>query len=155
MRISDGNETALSLSTQTEAKSLKKKASAKAQAGLWAIMRRRGWNTDAMCISYVCFEGSKAEVDARRKAVAAVAKKHPGAAKHLDSKVVLDSLWDALTDAVNAPAPVPTPAPVVQPAPVVVAEPIKPAPAPRADNDGNVVGVTARPAPTLSTHRFA
>ena len=76
VRISDGNETALSLSTQTEAKSLKKKASAKAQAGLWAIMRRRGWNTDAMCISYVCFEGSKAEVDARRKAVAAVAKKH-------------------------------------------------------------------------------
>ena len=76
VRISDGNETALSLSTQTAAKSLKKKASAKAQAGLWAIMRRRGWNTDAMCISYVCFEGSKAEVDARRKAVAAVAKKH-------------------------------------------------------------------------------
>mgnify|MGYP003526649958 FL=1 len=76
VRISDGNETALSLSTQTEAKSLKKKASAKAQAGPWAITRRRGWNTDAMCISYVCFEGSKAEVDARRKAVAAVAKKH-------------------------------------------------------------------------------
>lgn len=93
--------------------------------------------------------------DADAVRAAAVAKKHPGAAKHLDSKVVLDSLWDALTDAVNAPAPVPTPAPVVQPAPVVVAEPIKPAPAPRADNDGNVVGVTARPAPTLSTHRFA
>jgi alkyldihydroxyacetonephosphate synthase len=76
VRISDAHETALSLSTQTEATTLKKKAEGAAQAGLWAFMRRRGWDTDAMCISYVCFEGSKAELDARRKAVAKVAKAH-------------------------------------------------------------------------------
>ena len=76
VRISDAHETALSLSTQTEATTLKKKAEGAVQAGLWAFMRRRGWDTDAMCISYVCFEGSKAEVDTRRKAVAKVAKAH-------------------------------------------------------------------------------
>lgn len=76
IRISDGNETALSLATQHEAKTIKKKAMAAAQSGLWAVMRRRGWDTDAMCISYVCFEGTKDEVDARRSAVGKVAKKH-------------------------------------------------------------------------------
>lgn len=74
VRISDAHETALSLATQKAATSLKKKAQARAQAGLWALMRRRGWDTDEMCISYVCFEGSAADVKRRRREVAALAK---------------------------------------------------------------------------------
>ncbi len=76
VRISDGNETGFSLATQKAATTLKKKLEGKAQAGLWAVMRRRGWNTDQMCISYVCFEGLAADVAARRKAVDAIARRH-------------------------------------------------------------------------------
>lgn len=76
VRISDGNETAFSLATQKAATTMKKKAEAAAQRGLWALMRRRGWDTEQMCISYVCFEGSPEDVARRRKAVAKVAKGH-------------------------------------------------------------------------------
>ncbi|WP_282004816.1 FAD-binding oxidoreductase [Propioniciclava sinopodophylli] len=76
VRISDAHETAFSLSTQKEAVTLKKKVEAKAQEQLWAFMRRRGWDTDQMCISYVCFEGSKGDVDGRRRDVALIAKRH-------------------------------------------------------------------------------
>jgi alkyldihydroxyacetonephosphate synthase len=68
VRISDGNETGFSLATQKAATTVKKKVEAAAQAGLWALMRRRGWDTDQMCISYVCFEGSADDVARRRKA---------------------------------------------------------------------------------------
>ena len=74
-RVSDANETAFSLSTQKAPTTLKKKASAKGQQLLWEVMRRRGWDTDAMCISYVCFEGDKAEVEDRKKTVAGIVKK--------------------------------------------------------------------------------
>lgn len=76
VRISDANETAFSLSTQKEALTLKKKVEARVQEELWAFMRRRGWDTDQMCISYVCFEGSAADVDARRRQVVKIAKAH-------------------------------------------------------------------------------
>ncbi|MFP5416266.1 MAG: FAD-binding oxidoreductase [Actinomycetes bacterium] len=76
VRISDAHETAFSLSTQKEAKTLKKKVAARGQEALWAFMRRRGWDTDQMCISYVCFEGSADEVSRRRKVVAKIAKEH-------------------------------------------------------------------------------
>ena len=76
VRISDANETAFSLSTQKKATSPKKKLARLAQSGLWALMRRRGWDTDAMCISYVCFEGSKADVAERRRRVVKIAKEH-------------------------------------------------------------------------------
>jgi alkyldihydroxyacetonephosphate synthase len=75
-RVSDAHETAFSLSTQKAPTTLKKKAAAKGQDLLWEIMRRRGWDTDAMCISYVCFEGGKAEVERRQKAVGTIVKKH-------------------------------------------------------------------------------
>lgn len=74
-RVSDAHETAFSLSTQKAPTTLKKKASAKGQQLLWEIMRRRGWDTDAMCISYVCFEGDKAEVESRQKTVAGIVRK--------------------------------------------------------------------------------
>ena len=76
VRISDGNETGFSLATQKAATTVKKKVEAAAQAGLWALMRRRGWDTDQMCISYVCFEGSADDVARRRKAVDKIARSH-------------------------------------------------------------------------------
>ena len=76
VRISDANETAMSLSTQKEAVTIKKKIEARVTEELWAFMRRRGWDTDEMCISYVCFEGSEADVDARRRQVVKIAKAH-------------------------------------------------------------------------------
>ncbi|MCC5783988.1 MULTISPECIES: FAD-binding oxidoreductase [Kocuria] len=74
-RVSDAHETAFSLSTQKAPATLKKKVTAKGQDVLWELMRRRGWDTDAMCIAYVCFEGAKPEVERRKKAVAGIVKK--------------------------------------------------------------------------------
>ncbi|MBK8463869.1 MAG: FAD-binding oxidoreductase [Nigerium sp.] len=118
VRISDAHETAFSLSTQKEAITLKKKVEAKGQEALWAFMRKRGWDTDEMCISYVCFEGSKDEVDARRRKVAQVAKKHgalvlgtgPGALydqKKFDTPYLRDFLLeqDVLGDVSETAAP--------------------------------------------------
>ncbi|MCC5675444.1 FAD-binding oxidoreductase [Kocuria rhizophila] len=73
-RVSDAHETAFSLATQKAATSVKGRLAARGQDALWAVMRRRGWDTDAMCISYVCFEGSAKDVADRKKAVAAIAK---------------------------------------------------------------------------------
>ncbi|RKQ34039.1 FAD-binding oxidoreductase [Kocuria tytonis] len=75
-RISDAHETAFSLATQKASTSVKGKLAAKGQDALWAVMRRRGWDTDAMCISYACFEGSAKDVAERKKAVARIAKAH-------------------------------------------------------------------------------
>lgn len=76
VRISDADETAFSLATQKEALTLRKKAAARGQEALWAFMRRRGWDTDQMCISYVCLEGSKADVARRRAQVGRIARGH-------------------------------------------------------------------------------
>lgn len=73
-RVSDAHETAFSLATQKAATSVKGKLAAKGQDALWAVMRKRGWDTDAMCISYVCFEGTPKDVAERKKAVAKIAK---------------------------------------------------------------------------------
>jgi alkyldihydroxyacetonephosphate synthase len=73
-RVSDAHETSFSLSTQKAPTTLKKKVTAKGQDLLWEVMRRRGWDTDAMCIAYVCFEGTKAETEARKKTVAGIVK---------------------------------------------------------------------------------
>ncbi|MFI7480789.1 FAD-binding oxidoreductase [Kocuria sp. M1R5S2] len=75
-RVSDARETAFSLSTQKAPATLRKKVAVKGQNLLWEVMRRRGWDTAAMCISYVCFEGSTSEVDRRKKTVAGIVKKH-------------------------------------------------------------------------------
>lgn len=73
-RISDARETEFSLATQKAPTSRKSEIAAKGQEALWAFMRKRGWDTQAMCIAYVCFEGTKADVARHRKAVAGLAK---------------------------------------------------------------------------------
>lgn len=74
-RISDAHETEFSLATQKAPTSFKKTVAAKGQDALWALMRKRGWDTKAMCIAYVCFEGSKAEVTRKKKLVAGIVKR--------------------------------------------------------------------------------
>lgn len=73
-RISDAHETEFSLATQKAPTSLKKTVAAKGQDALWALMRKRGWDTKAMCIAYVCFEGAAEDVARKKKIVAGIAK---------------------------------------------------------------------------------
>ncbi|ROZ61509.1 FAD-binding oxidoreductase [Kocuria soli] len=74
-RISDARETEFSLATQKAPTSLKKTVSAKGQDALWALMRKRGWDTDAMCIAYVCFEGTKQDVLRKKRRVSGIVHK--------------------------------------------------------------------------------
>ncbi len=63
-RLSDGAETRFSLAMVSQPTSLKGKVAAGAQGALFAYLRSRGWETtEGMCLSYVCFEGSKQTVD--------------------------------------------------------------------------------------------
>lgn len=78
-RLSDGPETAFSLSMVKEPSSTKGKVAAKVQDGLFAYLRRKGWNTDEdMCISYVCFEGTKESVARQQGIVKGIVKRAGG-----------------------------------------------------------------------------
>ena len=84
--------------------------------------------------------------DADGVRAAAVARKYPGAAKHLDQKPVLDSMWLAIVDAAGkvhaAPAPAATPEP-------------RDRPAPRTDAAGDVSpAAAAAPKVALVTHNY-
>ncbi len=78
-RLSDGPETEFSLSMVKEPTSAKSKVAAKVQEGLFAYLRSQGWDTsEEMCISYVCFEGSKQSVDAQKAIVKKIVKNNGG-----------------------------------------------------------------------------
>lgn len=78
-RLSDGPETAFSLSMVKEPTSTKGKVAGKVQDGLFAYLRRKGWNTDGdMCIAYVCFEGSKESVSRQESTVKGIVKRNGG-----------------------------------------------------------------------------
>jgi alkyldihydroxyacetonephosphate synthase len=63
-RLSDGPETRFSLALVKEPTSAKSKLAGKVQEGLFAYLRSKGWDTtEEMCISYVCFEGSRERVE--------------------------------------------------------------------------------------------
>lgn len=80
-RLSDGPETAFSLSMLKEPTSKKSVVSRKVQDGLFAFLRSRGWDTEnEMCISYVCFEGSKEQIDREKNAVKKIVKRAGGIA---------------------------------------------------------------------------
>lgn len=78
-RLSDGPETAFSLSMVKEPSSTKGKIAAKVQDGLFAYLRSKGWDTsEEMCISYVCFEGSKESVARQQAVVKRIVKANGG-----------------------------------------------------------------------------
>ncbi len=69
-RLSDGPETRFSLAMVSEPTTVKAKLTARGQDALFAYLRSRGWDTtEGMCLSYVCFEGSKEHVGREKAAV--------------------------------------------------------------------------------------
>lgn len=73
-RISDAHETAFSLATSKESKGIQKKA----QTGLMAYLKRRGWSLDEMCLSFIGFEGDEAHVKRQKSLVDRIVRKHHG-----------------------------------------------------------------------------
>ncbi|MDQ1065265.1 FAD-binding oxidoreductase [Streptomyces canus] len=73
-RISDANETGFSLATSKESKGIQKKA----QAGLMAYLKKRGWNLDEMCLSFIGFEGGEAHAKRQKSIVDRIVRKHHG-----------------------------------------------------------------------------
>lgn len=78
-RLSDGPETAFSLAMVKEPSSTKGKVAAKVQDGLFAYLRSKGWDTEEdMCISYVCFEGTKESIARQQGIVKSIVKRNGG-----------------------------------------------------------------------------
>lgn len=78
-RLSDGPETRFSMTLVKAPTSLKGKAMAKVQDGLFSYLRSRGWDTtEEMCLSYVCFEGSKEHVEREKAIVKKIVAKNGG-----------------------------------------------------------------------------
>ncbi|MGT2424647.1 FAD-binding oxidoreductase [Amnibacterium kyonggiense] len=73
-RVSDGRETGFSLATAKESKGF----GALAQRGLFAFLKRRGWNLDDMCLSFIGYEGEPAHVARQRRAVERIVKRAGG-----------------------------------------------------------------------------
>ncbi|CAN5126599.1 FAD-binding oxidoreductase [soil metagenome] len=74
-RISDARETGFSLATSKESKGFSKFL---ADTVLPALMRRKGWNLDDICLSFIGYEGSPKHVKRQKKLVDAIVKKHNG-----------------------------------------------------------------------------
>ena len=77
-RVSDAEETTFSLSTQKAPSNTMKKVAAFGQDKLFAYLRLRGWDTDAMCLSYVCYEGSKKHNEREKDVVKEIVGRHGG-----------------------------------------------------------------------------
>ena len=78
-RLSDGPETEFSLSMVKEPSSTKGRVAAKVQDGLFAYLRSKGWDTsEEMCISYVCFEGTKERVEREKALVKKIVGRNGG-----------------------------------------------------------------------------
>ncbi|GAA4738958.1 FAD-binding oxidoreductase [Amnibacterium soli] len=73
-RVSDGRETGFSLATSKASKGF----SGLAQKGLFAFLKRRGWDLDAMCLSFIGYEGADDHVARQRKAVERIVKRNGG-----------------------------------------------------------------------------
>jgi alkyldihydroxyacetonephosphate synthase len=71
-RVSDARETAFSFATRTDPTLLDR---AKSKA-LQAFLRRKGWDLEEMCLSFIGYEGSAAHVAAQRKLTERIAKRH-------------------------------------------------------------------------------
>jgi alkyldihydroxyacetonephosphate synthase len=73
-RVSDAPETAFSFATRTDPTPLDRVKS----KALQAFLRRRGWDLEAMCLSFIGYEGSTSHVAAQRKLTERIVKRHGG-----------------------------------------------------------------------------
>lgn len=74
-RVSDARETRFSLATSKESHGLAKFLSGTV---LPFLMRRKGWNLDDICLSFIGYEGGEAHAKRQKKLVEAIVKKHGG-----------------------------------------------------------------------------
>lgn len=113
-RVSDARETAFSFATRKKSKGVSKYVS----RGLMAVLKRRGWDLDAVCLSFVGFEGGPDKVKADQAVVRDVVKRHGGIVvgkgpgqlydqKKFDTPYIRDYLLDrgALADVSDTAAP--------------------------------------------------
>jgi alkyldihydroxyacetonephosphate synthase len=74
-RVSDSYETAFSFSTRKHPTPLDR---AKSKALTTFLERRKGYDLEAMCLSFIGYEGSKAHVATQRKLVGKIVSRHGG-----------------------------------------------------------------------------
>jgi len=74
-RISDARETGFSLATSKESHGIAKFVTGTALP--W-VMRRKGWDLERICLSFIGFEGGPAHVARQKKLVDAIVKRHGG-----------------------------------------------------------------------------
>jgi alkyldihydroxyacetonephosphate synthase len=75
-RVSDEKETAFSFATRK--KSSRISISSLISKGLMKVLERRGWDLDAVCLSFIGYEGGKAHVARQKKIVKDIVGKHGG-----------------------------------------------------------------------------
>jgi len=73
-RVSDARESGFSLATRKASKGV----SGAAAKVLMSVLKRRGWNLDDLCLSFIGYEGSASHVAYEKKLVGAIVKKHGG-----------------------------------------------------------------------------
>jgi alkyldihydroxyacetonephosphate synthase len=73
-RVSDARETGFSLATAKESKGF----ASLAQRGLMAVLKRRGWDLDEICLSFIGYEGEPGHVSRSRRAVERIVRRHGG-----------------------------------------------------------------------------
>jgi alkyldihydroxyacetonephosphate synthase len=73
-RVSDARETGFSFATGKESRGI----SALVTKGLGKYLTARGWDTDAMCLSFIGYEGSNSHVARQQKLVGRIVRKHGG-----------------------------------------------------------------------------
>lgn len=113
-RVSDAPETAFSMATRKESKGI----SGKVEGGLFEFLRRRGWDLDKVCISYIGYEGGAARVRADKSVIGKIISAHGGIKlgkgpgemydqKKFDTPYIRDFLLDrgALGDVSETAAP--------------------------------------------------
>ncbi|BDI23705.1 FAD-binding oxidoreductase [Herbiconiux sp. L3-i23] len=73
-RVSDARETGFSFATRKESKGV----SGKVQAGLFEVLKRRGWDLDQLALSFIGYEGSPSHVRYQKRIVGSIVRKHGG-----------------------------------------------------------------------------
>src|SRR5690606_24388926 len=71
-RVSDARETAFTMATA--------KKTSVAQSLLFKVLKRKGWDLDQICLSFIGYEGTQAHVSRQQSEVKDLVKKHGGIA---------------------------------------------------------------------------
>ncbi|RUR00867.1 FAD-binding oxidoreductase [Labedella endophytica] len=113
-RVSDARETGFSFATRKASTGI----SSKVTAGLMAVLEKRGWDLDEICLSFIGYEGAPSHVARQKSMVGSVVRKHgavtlgkgPGALydqKKFDTPYLRDFLLDrgAAADVSETAAP--------------------------------------------------